>query len=288
MCGRTAGMRRRDQYRGGVGGGAGGLSRRTFVTRLGKGAIAVAVFGPVAVACSDSGSDTPERAAAAATTGATGSAATTPPTAPTTTTTVAQLAAGIWERVNLGFVSAYVLARDGRAAVIDTGVAGSKDAIEGVLTALGLGWGAVDHVILTHLHGDHIGSLGPVMDAAGGADAYAGGFDIPGMGASPRPVTAVGDGDQVFGLEIVETPGHTAGHICVLDPVASVLVAGDAINGADGGVIGPNPDFSRDMTSANESVKKLAALQFETVLFGHGEPVIGGAGAAVAALAATL
>ncbi len=277
------------------------LNRRTFLTHLGKGTIAVAIFGPVMAACSDSGSDATGAASAATTPeptapAATSAPATAPPATtaePTTqppepTTTAAEAAAGNWQRVDLGFVSAYVLARDGRAAVVDTGVPGSESQIESVLTTIDLGWDAVDHVILTHLHGDHIGSLGPVMDVAAGASAYAGAADIGAMGASPRPVSAVGDGDSVFGLGIIETPGHTEGHICVHDPVAGVLLAGDAMNGADGGVIGANPDFSPDMDSANESVKKLAALQYETVFFGHGDPVVGGADALVAALAATL
>ena len=45
-----------------------------------------------------------------------------------------------WNRVNLGFVSAYILVRDGEAAVVDTGVAGSEDDIENALTAIGLEW----------------------------------------------------------------------------------------------------------------------------------------------------
>jgi hypothetical protein len=42
------------------------------------------------------------------------------------------------------------------------------------------------------------------------------------------------------------------------------------------------------MTMANESVRKLATLPFETLLVGHGDPIVGGASAAVRALAATL
>ena len=63
-----------------------------------------------------------------------------------------------WERVNLGFVSAYLLIRGGEAALVDTGEAGSEAAIESSLTSIGLGWSAVGHVIITHNHGDHSGS----------------------------------------------------------------------------------------------------------------------------------
>jgi hypothetical protein len=38
------------------------------------------------------------------------------------------------------------------------------------------------------------------------------------------------------------------------------------------------------MATANLSVAKIAGLDFDVVLFGHGEPVIGGAAAEVAAL----
>ena len=73
-----------------------------------------------------------------------------------------------------------------------------------------------------------------------------------------------------------------------MTPLSGLLVAGDALRGEDGGVIGANPRFTDDMALANESVKKLAALQFETLVFGHGDPVEGGASGQVAALAATL
>ena len=65
-------------------------------------------------------------------------------------------------------------------------------------------------------------------------------------------------------------------------------VAGDALTGVDGAVAGPNSAFTASMTTARESVKKLAGFQFDTVVFGHGDPVEGGADAAVAELADTL
>jgi glyoxylase-like metal-dependent hydrolase (beta-lactamase superfamily II) len=98
-------------------------------------------------------------------------------------------------------------------------------------------------------------------------------------------VTAVADDDRVFGLQIITTPGHTPGHIAVLDPAGGILVAGDALVGAGGGVDGPDRRFTEDMPTAHESVRKLAGFAFGTALFGHGDPVEGGADAAVAALA---
>jgi glyoxylase-like metal-dependent hydrolase (beta-lactamase superfamily II) len=189
-----------------------------------------------------------------------------------------------WQRVDLGFVSAYVLVRDGEAAVVDTGVEGSETAILEGLGAIGLGWDAVGHVILTHRHPDHAGSAAAVLDAAPLATGYAGAADIPAI-TTPRPLTAVEDGERVFDLRIVATPGHTAGHIAVLDEVGGVLVAGDALGTEGGAPIPPSPDFTEDMDQAMASIATLGGLAFETLLVGHGAPIEGGASDLVAALA---
>ena len=258
---------------------------------LGRGTVAVAVLGWTAVACSSeegSAASTTSAATAGSTEPATTSPVTTTPetTSPATTSPPGEQAV-TWERVNLGFVSAYVLARRGEATIVDTGVAGSEDAIEASLAVLDLTWTDVGHVIVTHLHPDHQGSLPAVLNRAQDADAYAGAPDIPSI-SSPRELIPVGDGDTVFGLEIIDTPGHTPGHISVYDRAGGLVVAGDALNGADGGVTGANPDFTPDMATANQSIAKLANLTFDTLVFGHGEPVIGGASQQVAELSASL
>lgn len=270
------------------------VSRRAFMLDLGKGTFAVAVLGLTAAACS---SDPPGSAAATSASPNASQPTTSPPTTsastsspvttgPATTSPLATVGTR-WERVDLGFVSAYVLARNGEAAIVDTGVSGSEGAIGASLGVLGLDWGAVGHVIVTHLHPDHQGSLPAVLNQAPEASAYAGAADIPGI-SSPRELIPVGDGDQVFDLEIISTPGHTPGHIAVYDRAGGLLVAGDALNGSGGGVIGANPDFTEDMATADNSIAKLAALSFDTVVFGHGEPVIGGAAQQVAALSSSL
>jgi glyoxylase-like metal-dependent hydrolase (beta-lactamase superfamily II) len=184
-------------------------------------------------------------------------------------------------------VSAYVLVRDGEGAVVDTGVEGSADEIEAVLDTLGLAWNAVGHVILTHRHGDHVGSATDVLNLAGDATGYAGAAEISAI-SSPRPLVAVADGDDVFGVRIVATPGHTDGHICVFDPNGSILVAGDALNNSTGSLTGSSPQFTADPAAAVASVKKLAELAFETLLVGHGEPILSGADRLVRELAAGL
>ena len=162
-------------------------------------------------------------------------------------------------RVNLGFVNAYVLIRGKEAAVVDTGTAGNASKIADVVRAGGVGWEAVRHVILTHYHPDHIGSVADVLGAAEKATVYAGAADIPQI-KSPRPLKAVGDNEEVFGLRVIATPGHTAGHVSVFDPAGSLLILGDAMNNIDKKLSGPNPQYTADMSQAHQSVKKRTSL----------------------------
>ncbi len=234
------------------------LTRRSFLSDLGGGVTAVAIFG--LAACT---SDT-----AATSSQAGGSDLT-------------------WQRVNLGFVSAYVLARGSEIAIVDTGTSGSEAEILNAVDALGGTWSDVDHVIATHAHGDHVGSIVAVMTAASRAEGWAGAADIANISA-PRDIEPVSDGDEVFGLQVITTPGHTTGSISVFDPAAGLLIAGDALNAPGGVIEGPNPNFTQNMDLANASVQKLAELNIETLLVGHGEPVLTGAGAALRAFAETI
>ena len=191
-------------------------------------------------------------------------------------------------------MSAVVLATAGEAVLVDTGNPGDEGEIEATLTAMGLGWASLAHVVVTHRHGDHQGSLSDVMEAASGAVGYCGAGDLDAM-RSPRSLVPVGNGDQVLGLDIIETPGHTPGHISVLDAAGGLLIAGDAMNGAgsgvdgsDSGVGGANPRFTSDMSLAGDSIKTMAGFTFDTVVFGHGVPLVGNASDSVAALAAQL
>jgi len=258
------------------------IDRRTFVTDLGRGAFAVAILGVAACspAAPSAGATTPAPSGGASSPGAGAS-----PSAFASATASTAAGALTWSRVNLGFVSAYLLVRGGEAALVDTGVENSADAIEAALGALSLGWPAVGHVILTHNHPDHAGSAAVVLDRAPDAMGYAGAEDIAGISV-PRALTPVQDGDRVFDLQVVTTPGHTAGSISVLDPAGSVLVAGDALRVTAGRPAFPDGQFTADMDGAKASVAKLAGLAFDTLLVGHGDPIERGAAAAVAALSA--
>lgn len=192
---------------------------------------------------------------------------------------------GDWRRVDLSFVSAYLLVRGGEVAVVDLGTGGSADAIGAALTAAGAGWPAVRHIVLTHQHSDHAGGLVEVQPLVS-ASIYAGDADVLAIDSAAE-IKPVKDGDEVFGLRIIGTPGHTAGHIAVFDPATGVLVAGDALRTTDG-LAAPDPQYTADAAQASASVRKLAALDVRTILPGHGAPLTSGAADELRKLAASL
>jgi glyoxylase-like metal-dependent hydrolase (beta-lactamase superfamily II) len=247
------------------------VGRRWLLVQTGRGAVGIAVMGiaacsePSETAANDSPSAADDTESAESGTGK---------------------AAGdlSWSRVNLDFVSAYVLVRGNEAAVVDTGVGGSADAIGEVLERAGPGWSGVRHVVLTHKHPDHAGSISDVLDEASSATGYIGQADLTEVDAQ---LSVLADGDEVFGLQIVGTPGHTAGHISIFDEDTGVLVAGDALNN-DGGLAGSSPEFTEDQAAADASVLKMAGLAPRTILVGHGDPVTDGAAEALQELASSL
>lgn len=244
------------------------LSRRTFLADLGKGVLGVALLGTAACGRSEDPVVGPTGQSPGGATGDPGDEGIT------------------IRRVDLGFVSAYVLVRGSEAAVVDTGEEGSAPEIGNALDAAGLGWEDVRHLILTHAHPDHIGSVEAVLGSAGGATPYAGAPDIPEIPA-PREVTALSDGDDVFGMQVIATPGHTPGHISIFDPQGSVLVAGDALFNQEG-LARPPERFNADQAQTDESIRKLAQIDMDRIVFGHGDPIEEGASAALDRLVSSL
>jgi glyoxylase-like metal-dependent hydrolase (beta-lactamase superfamily II) len=246
------------------------LTRRQLLFSAGSGVLGVAVFS----GCSSPSPDSPQAPATAPSPAPPAS----PPASPTG-------GGGDWRRVNLSFVSAYLLVRGSEVAIVDLGTDGSAAAIGDGLKAAGAGWAAVKHVVLTHKHGDHAGGLSGVQPQVK-ATWYAGEADVSGI-TSETALTPVKDGDEVFGLQIIGTPGHTAGHVSVFDPSTGTLVAGDALRTTDG-LAGSDPQYTADTAQAAASIKRLAALDVKTILPGHGDPLTSGAADQLRKLAASL
>jgi len=123
------------------------IDRRLFMSELGRRTMAFAVLGPgVLAACSSDGAITLPTTTATSSPDAPSSTtrvleSSTPSTVDDPSTDEAEVDRSLrWERVLLGNVSAYVLARGDEITIVDTGSPGSAPSIEMALASLGTGW----------------------------------------------------------------------------------------------------------------------------------------------------
>lgn len=212
---------------------------------------------------------------------------------------------------NTYLLNAYLSLDTDGVTVVDAGAVGSGPALRGALEQLGRTPGDVRRVVLTHFHDDHAGAAAEVADWAG-AVVVAGGPDAPfvrgdepgpppnltaaertlldavSAGLSPAPPCRVdqevADGDVLDfggGAEVLSVPGHTPGSIALHLPRHGVLLTGDTIAESSGqAMLGP---FSTDRAQAWNSLRRLVSLDVRVACFGHGNPVIGEASAALRA-----
>ena len=71
-------------------------------------------------------------------------------------------------------------------------------------------------------------------------------------------------------VEIVSTPGHTDGHICLYLYEFKTLIAGDALFVQDGELVISLPMYTLDFEQAKQSVRKLLDYDIEEIICYHG------------------
>ena len=165
-------------------------------------------------------------------------------------------------------VRCFLVPHDDGVTLVDTGLQADAEPIAAALRETGAGWPDVTDVVLTHAHADHCGGLSTVTAKAPAATVWGGrGDDFP---VATRTVV---DGTAIRGLRVIATPGHTAGHLCLLDEDHGILFAGDAI-GSQGGRLTQGPDlFIADHDLAAQSLRRLVEVRARRMLFGHGDEV---------------
>ena len=166
-----------------------------------------------------------------------------------------------------GFDSGYVrpllaaihlIVENGHCAIIDTGSNASVPNILAALHQVGLDETAVDYIILTHIHLDHAGGAGLLMQKCpnamlvvhprgarhmaepskliAGVSAVYGADYVTQVYGKILPIAAeriieAGDNTQIRldqrELLLIDTPGHARHHICIIDPQTRSIFTGD-------------------------------------------------------------
>lgn len=204
--------------------------------------------------------------------------------------------------LSLGTVNAFLIEHDEGLTLIDTGTPGCEEKILGYLADIGRSPEELRQIIVTHLHADHTGSVAPLVSATGAevymhprdgasvktGDAWRDVTVTPGLvnrllwhlaiKRGPREVepftvtTPVVDNEWLDigkGFRVIGQPGHTEGHIGLL--YDGVLFTGDTVGNLTGVALAP---LYEDLEEGRRDAGRLSTLDFETVLFSHGRPLL--------------
>lgn len=88
------------------------------------------------------------------------------------------------------------------------------------------------------------------------------------------------EGDGLPGLpgwQVLHTPGHTPGSVCLWHAQEGVLIVGDAMESRGGRPGLPSRLFSVDLAQAHSSIRRLALLDVGVLCFSHFRPITTGA-----------
>jgi N-acyl homoserine lactone hydrolase len=199
-------------------------------------------------------------------------------------------------------VHGFVVTHDGGAVLVDTGVGGPQQMLDDwrvvnrtaadALADLDMSPADIGLVINTHLHFDHCGQnavFGHAPIYVQRAELSRAQREAPELCdwlgfMNARFELLDGDTEVLPGLEVITTPGHTAGHQCVVvrgdgtDPVTFDLLIGDAAYTprvyADPASDRLPPGQASDVPTWRNSLRRIQALDPDRVHFCHHTDVI--------------
>jgi glyoxylase-like metal-dependent hydrolase (beta-lactamase superfamily II) len=199
----------------------------------------------------------------------------------------------------------YLLIDPEGLTLIDTGLPGSEKKILRYIVGLGFVPSNIKNIIITHADLDHVGGLAALKKASG-ARIHASAAEAAAIasGQPSRPIrpknalirlvlaimsrlgkSAKVQADELLsdgqilpvlgGLRVVETSGHTPGHISLFASSVGILFSGDSIVSKKDRLFASREAVTWDRQKADESVRKQAGLGASIVCPGHGPVVMG-------------
>ena len=167
----------------------------------------------------------------------------------------------------------YIVGTSKRPILLDTGqgVAIYPDLLAAGLKELS-GANELERIVLTHAHVDHLGGVKQVTEKFGEMEVLK--MPWAGHDAPAGEISAIGHDAVVHTegatLRAVFTPGHAPDHLCYYLEEERAVFTGDVVLGAGTTVI---PDDTGDLGEYMDSLRRLLALDLETIYPAHG-PVI--------------
>jgi glyoxylase-like metal-dependent hydrolase (beta-lactamase superfamily II) len=167
-------------------------------------------------------------------------------------------------------VRCFIVPRPDGVVLVDVGPPSTGIEIQDALGHVGATWSDVSDIVLTHAHFDHVGGLDEVAEHAPQAVVWAGAADLSEIRFDGRALEPLTEGDRVRDVVILETPGHTPGHLSLLDEANSLILVGDVVGNVGEALSFGPPAFTADPERARASLERLAALDVERFVFSHG------------------
>ena len=198
---------------------------------------------------------------------------------------------------------------EAEATLVDTGYPGQFEHLKQAVIQAGVPFTQIRRVIITHQDWDHIGTLPDILAAQGGqVDFLAHANEkpyiegtLPYIKMTPERIAArlqslpeelrteaaamfkkiptaritrtLVDGEKLpfhGGIDIIHTPGHTPGHVCLYLKSHRLLIAGDQLRVENGLLVGPAEMHTPDMPTALKSLTKLTHYDIDCVICYHG------------------
>jgi len=218
-----------------------------------------------------------------------------------------QITPDIFMLEGLRIANVYLLASPEGLTLVDCGITGEAGKITDQIKKAGYAIADLRQVLITHAHNDHTGSLKEIIRLSG-AKVLAHQDEVPYLTRTakvppgsrlqsflfwlsarlmPGPSAvavdiALKDGEIVpgtGGFMVVHTPGHTPGSLCLYHPERHILICGDAIINkhpltGKKGLRESAATFSVNPAEMRESIRKLAGLEVDVLLSGHGDPIL--------------